>query len=405
MLKQLAVGCAFVVAALGVAACGTSEEAASSGGTRTVAAGEPIVVGQALARTGWLKPYDAALAIGAKIKADEINEAGGVNGHRIEFMSADTRTDPTQGGRAAQELLDKGADVLMATCDYDHGAPVARVAEAVSKITLGCAGGVGLGVQGVGPYTYNFYPGSPTEGAVLAQWAHDEGFKSPYLLNLKELEYTDAICSSFEKTWKELNPNGKIAGKDVVSSKDTAIDSQISRIRSADADVLILCSLPPSGASALKQIRAAGITMPIGGAAAFDGDYWLRGVPNLSDFYFPTTGSLFGDDPNPRHEELFDQIRVETGSRPDVAVYALMGYSMIEAYAKGIEESGSTDPDKIKAVLDSFTDEPLMLGEMTFTPECHISHGAAHLLMEVQDGKMKYSGKTIKPEYVPPAAC
>ena len=112
-----------------------------------------------------------------------------------------------------------------------------------------------------------------------------------------------------------------------------AIDSQISRIRKADADVLILCTLPPSGVSVVKQIRAAGIDLPMGGAAAFDGDYWLEGVPDLSDFFFPTTGSLFGDDPNPKTNELFDKIEDETGERPVAAVYAQMGYSMIEALA------------------------------------------------------------------------
>lgn len=405
MVKQLATGCVCLTVALTAAACGTSENSSSGDSSAAAAAdGEPIVVGQALAKTGWMKPYDAALAAGAKIKADEINADGGVDGHKIEFIDADTRTDATQGGRAAQELLEKEADVLMATCDYDLGAPVARVAEGASRLTLGCAGGVQFGVQGIGPHTYNFYPGSPTEGAVLAQWAHDEGFKAPYLLNLKEIEYTDAICKSFEETWKALG-GGKIAGKDIVTSKETAIDSQISRLRSAKADSVILCSFPPSGASALKQIRAAGIDVPIGGAAAFDGEYWLKGVSKLSDFYFPATGSLFGDDPDQRHEELFDKIKEETGSRPDVSAYALMGYSMIEALAKGIEESGSTEPAKIREVLDSFKDEPLMMGDTTFTKDCHISHGAAHLLMEVQNGKMKYSGKTIKPEHVPPAAC
>ncbi len=406
MMKRWRLGALCLVAALSATACGTSEN--GSGGSTEASAvedGAPIVVGQALAKTGWMKPYDGALALGAQDKADEINAAGGIDGHQIEFISADTRTDAAQGGRAAQELLDKGADVMMSSCDYDLGAPIARVAETVGKITLGCAGGTGFGVQGVGPNTYNFYPGSPTEGAVLAQWAHDAGYEKPYLLNLKEMEYTDAICKSFEETWKQLDPNGSLAGKDILGSKDSAIDAQISRVRKADADVLILCTLPPSGVSVVKQIRAAGIDLPMGGAAAFDGDYWLDGVPGLSDFYFPTTGSLFGDDPNPKVNELFDKIEKETGERPAAAVYAQMGYSMMEALAKGIEQSGSTDPAKINEVLNGFTAEPLMVGEMTFTEQCHISHGAPHVLIEVQDGKMKFSGKTIKPEHTPKAAC
>lgn len=407
MVKRWRIGAVCLAAALAVTGCGTSENGSGSSSTEASAVedGAPIVIGQALAKTGWMKPYDGALALGAKYAADEINEAGGIEGHKIEFISADTRTDPAQGGRAAQGLVDKGANVMMSSCDYDLGAPIARVAEQVGKVTLGCAGGTGFGVQGVGPSTYNFYPGSPTEGAVLAQWAHDAGYKKPYLLNLKEMEYTDAICKAFKETWEKLDPSGKLAGSDVLSSKDTAIDSQISRIRKADADVLILCTLPPSGVSVVKQIRAAGIDLPMGGAAAFDGDYWLEGVPDLSDFFFPTTGSLFGDDPNPKTNELFDKIEDETGERPVAAVYAQMGYSMIEALATAVEKSGSTDTAKINEVLNGFEDEPLVVGPLTFTEQCHISHGSEHVLIEVQGGKMKYAGKKIKPAHIPKAAC
>ena len=93
MIKRVATGGLILAMGLTAAACGTSEGGSSAGGTSTVADGEPIVVGQALAKTGWMKPYDAALATGARIKAEEINAAGGVKGHQITFVSADTRTD------------------------------------------------------------------------------------------------------------------------------------------------------------------------------------------------------------------------------------------------------------------------------------------------------------------------
>ena len=123
MVKRWRIGAVCLVAALAVTGCGTSENGSGSSSTEASAVedGAPIVIGQALAKTGWMKPYDGALALGAKYAADEINAAGGIEGHKIEFISADTRTDPAQGGRAAQGLLDLlGLDG--ATAERDHGA-------------------------------------------------------------------------------------------------------------------------------------------------------------------------------------------------------------------------------------------------------------------------------------------
>ena len=61
----------------------------------------------------------------------------------------------------------------------------------------------------------------------------------------------------------------------------------------------MLASFPPGGVSATRQLRAAGINQPLLGSESWDGDFWLEGVPNLSDFYLVTYGSVFGNDPRP----------------------------------------------------------------------------------------------------------
>ncbi len=394
-----------------LAACGGSGSSETAGGTGTQSGSgtkDPIVIGDAAAKTGWMAAYDQPVLAGAQIAADEINAKGGVLGRKITFTEADTKTDATQGGAAAQQVLEDGADFVLTTCDYDLGAPVARAANQKGVLAVGCAGGLQFGLQGVGPLTFNTYSGSATEGALMAEWAYKtKGWRHPYLLSLTGLEYTKSVCTYFEERWKQLAGDDSIVGKDTLDAKDTSINAQVSRLRSAQgkADFVVLCSLPPSGASAVKQIRAAGIDLPILGAAAFDGSYWLNAVPGLSELYYPALGSIFGDDPDPKRTAFFKEFETKTGKPPTLASYPLLGYAAVQSLAKAIEQAGGTDSEQVKAALETFKDEPLITGPTTYTDACHIPSGRPYLMMQVQKGKNSYTGETVKPETVPPAPC
>ncbi len=72
----------------------------------------------------------------------------------------------------------------------------------------------------------------------------------------------------------------------------------------------------PGEASAVKQIRAAGLDLPILGDEDLDGDYWKEAVPGLSDVYYSTYASIYGDDPDDQVNELVDRYKQETRQDP-----------------------------------------------------------------------------------------
>ena len=43
----------------------------------------------------------------------------------IEVVTADTKTDRAEGAKAGLEVIDKGADLVIVSCDYDFGSPAA----------------------------------------------------------------------------------------------------------------------------------------------------------------------------------------------------------------------------------------------------------------------------------------
>jgi branched-chain amino acid transport system substrate-binding protein len=139
-------------------------------------------------------------------------------------------------------------------------------------------------------------------------------------------------------------------------------------------------------------MRAAGIDSAILTGESMDGDYWIGSVPDLSNFYVVNYGSKYGDDPNPDVNAFFERFEKKYGKPADVS-YGLRGYSAVQAWAKAANDAGSLDGDKVAAVLDTFTDEPLVIGPTTFTPERHIATTRPMAIIGVNDGEFSAEGR------------
>src|SRR5262245_63541823 len=80
----------------------------------------PIVIGQALAATGWMVTYDGQPARSMEIAVEDVNKAGGVLGGRmLEIVKCDTKTVREQGAKCGQEVVQKGAKFARFSCAYD----------------------------------------------------------------------------------------------------------------------------------------------------------------------------------------------------------------------------------------------------------------------------------------------
>jgi branched-chain amino acid transport system substrate-binding protein len=361
------------------------------------------VIGTANSLTGFLEAYELAINAGMEVAADEINAAGGVGGRPIEFIHVDAKSDLNLSATAALDVIEQGAEVVVPICDADFGGPGARAANEKGILAITCAGGPGLGVQGVGPLTFNTYTGSPTEGAIIAEWAYNsKGWRKAYALCDQLIEYTKVVCEAFKTRWQELG--GELVGEDTFLQSDASIAPQVTRLASApDHDFLVLASFA-GGTAAIKEIRAA-YDKPIIGGAAFSGTFWLEATPDLSDFYVPAFGSSYGDDPRPEVNEFFDKYEAKTGAPALVDSYPILGYALVQTIAKGIEIAGTTEGVALGKALETFVDVPLLAGPTTYTADCHVPVGRPMLIIEYQNGQPRSTNEFVTPESVPPYPC
>lgn len=361
---------------------------AATGSAALAQAGD-IVIGFANAKSGWVEAYDTPARRAALIRIDEINAAGGLLGRKLKVVEADTKSDRAQSAKAGLEVLDAGADLVVVSCDYDFGAPAALEAQKKGKVSFFlCAEDIKAGIQGVGKNAFSASILAAVQGATMAEWSYNKRkVRNVFVLLDSTIEYDKGICTGFDWMFPQLQGTS-IAGRDTFKNGDASIAAQISRIKALpkEPDAIMLCSYIPGAASAVRQLRAAGINSLILNGAAVDGSYWLDSVPGLSNFVVPVQGSIYGDDPNPKVEEFNKAFTVKYGVRPS-STYVYPGYALIEVWAKAVERAKSLDASKVTAELEKMRNEPTLFGSRTFTSEIHHQNQARLLISEVKGGK------------------
>lgn len=380
---------AAAAAALLFSSCGEGQ-----GGDGEAGAGDddgPIILGAVLAKTGALAPFDLPPYQGLQLAVEDINAKGGIDGRQVELIDFDIKDDFASGAVGAQQVIQKGADAVVVACDFDRGAAAAFTAVKQGKLTLSlCAASPKFGSQVISPLAFTMSTGTPATGSILAEWAFNEKkLERPYVWTDNSIEFDKDLCYYFEERWKQLAGDDSIAGADTFQNDDTNVSSQISRIRDAEPGFVVLCSYSPGGPSALRQLRAAGVDVPVLSGEAMDGTYWLDAVPNLSDFYYVTYGSIMGDNSEEEVNTFYERFAEKVGDKP-LTSHPIVGYALLEAYAHAVEEAGTTDSETLVEELETFEDVPTIVGDTTFTADLHMDVQRPMTMMQVQDGKLSF---------------
>ena|SRR5689334_7107470 len=295
-----------------------------------------------------MAPYDANIAAVEQL-VKETNADGGIDGHRVRVIRADTHSDPQQAVVAVQQMIEDGADVLIFSGEALTAAAGSPLAEENDKLNLSIANEPGYGPPTTGRLSFSSNSSILGEASAGAPFLYGKGIRHPFMFRDTALIYGKVYCSAFQQTWESLG--GKIAGSVDFENEDESVASQVSELRGSEADAVVMCSYPPGGAAAIKQIRAAGIDVPILGPSAFDGTFWLNGISNTKDIYATSNGSAY-DPPDAATAKLFESLKRD-GIDTDVSGNLLAYYTAGQLALAAIRETGSVDGEELADALEA----------------------------------------------------
>ena len=220
---------------------------------------EPILVGAAMAQSGFMSPFDGPALETARIAINKINSEGGILGCQVELEAIDTETNPDKAAQIATDLIAQGADLLLVTCDYDINAKSSQVAQDAGVVVIApCVGDTIMGPDA--GLTLGFSLGSavPGEAAIMAEYAFENFGPNAALFKDMSIKYTQNQCAVFEERWTQLGGEIVVAPEFSQTPEGTLaapVTAQVQEIAAAQPDVVALCSYPGGGAEAAAALQ------------------------------------------------------------------------------------------------------------------------------------------------------
>ncbi|MBA2358844.1 MAG: ABC transporter substrate-binding protein [Actinobacteria bacterium] len=361
--------------------------ATSAGDTAT----KPIVIGWAGDLTKNMAPFDGPGYAAAQIKVKEINAKGGVKGRPLQLKFINTQLDPAKTKQAAADLIQGGADVLMVTCDVDFATPAIQEGLNAGKLTVSaCIGTDQMGPKrfgSKGKLAFSFGNAAQDEGAAMAEYAIGRGWKTAIVVKDNLLVYFKNANDAFAKRFTEKG--GKVVYRDSFTSFDKTINSVVSRVNGKQADVISFVTAFGELPQFVAGLRSLGNKTPILNSWGGDGTYWNPKRPKVTNYYYVTYASAFGDDPNPAVNRLAAQMKA-AGKAPGTASF-VQGPTAIEGIVAAINRAGgSTDGAKLAAQMEKFKGLKTISGSVSFSPSFHSVTGRAYRVMVINNNKAKY---------------
>jgi branched-chain amino acid transport system substrate-binding protein len=334
---------------------------------------------------------------GVLMVADEINQAGGVNGRRIDVVIEDDRGSPEEAARLTAKLIDKDKVIAIIAGGTSGNSSAAAPKAQSSHVPFISPSSTDPAVTKTGNYIFRACFVDSFQGEVMARFAVNTlkaqkaaiifDFNSPYGRGL-----TDYFKLSFGKF------GGRIVSEQSYTQGDADFKGQLSSIRAAEPDVIYIPGYYGDVALIAKQARMIGLTQPLLGGDGWDApELWQLGGDALNGSYISTHYSV--DDPSPAIQSFVAGYKQRYGNLlPDA--HAALAYDAARLLIDAITRAGTTDGEKLREALAQTKNFAGVTGVISMDAERNAVKPA--VVLKLQDLRFIYQ-ETIQPQVAAPS--
>ncbi len=360
----------------------------------SAASAEEILIGGALSLTGVQAPLDEPGYKGAKVAVKYLNDHGGLLGKKVKFINLDGKSDPVTVGNVAVQLIDMGAKLIVAPCDFDFGGPASREAQKSGIVGIStCASDPLYSSWSLGDKQFTLSMWNTTMGAAAAEFAFNErGWKTAYVVTDQFIAYTKSLSKYFLAHYKALG--GKVLLEDTYTNGSNDFSAQIARLKALGEkpDVIFISSYGTDIGVIIRALREIGIDSPVVGGDSYDDPALHKNLGEKlgNDIYF-ITHTWMGPEAHPDMPKFLKLYKDMYGSAPDTAFVAT-GWDTIMLMAEAVKAAGTTDGAAVAKALETGKFK-LLTGELSYknAAQGHEPNKAA-VLVELKAGKPVFLG-------------
>ena len=359
---------------------------------------DEILVGSIQDLSGPLAAFGKAVRQGMLLRAEEINEQGGIHGRKIKLVVEDSGYDPKRAVLAAQKLVNQDKIFIMAghigTAQNNAAMPIQFEKNVINFLPVTAAR------EMYEPFNRLKYSFAVTYYDQMRTWlpkmVKEKGAKK-VCAHYQDDEFGLEVLRGAEAGLKSINM--ELVEKTSYKRGATDFSSQVAKLKSAGCDLVVMGTIIRETLGTIGESRKSGFSPTfLGSSAAYTELIHKLGGPAMNGLYASMTAQV------PYLDEASQPLRfwatkVKTKFNDDPTVFTAYGYMIIDAFIQAAQRAGtnlSTDTfiksmDTMNFPTDIFGSPP-----MTFTATKRLGSDASRL-SQITDGKWKVVADYAKP--------
>lgn len=373
-------GAVLVASFAGCQSGGASSGAAS--GSQAVS-GDTIKIGFVAPLTGSTSSYGQSSQNGLKLLEEQVNQAGGVNGRQVQFLSVDSEGKPATAVTGGQKLINN--DQVCAIIGPVLSGSANALAPICQQYNIPMITGTGTDVKITtnGDCIFRTCFTDPFQGKVMAKFAaEDLKAKTAAILYDNGSDYSKGLTEAFKSAF-----TGKIVAEESYSSGSQDFNAQLTKIAPQNPDVLFLPEYYGDVAVIAKTARSVGIKATFLGGDGFDSpELFSIGGDAVNGAYFSNHYS--SDDKSPKVVQFIKDYKAKYGKDPDA--FAALTYDAGQVLLDSIKKAGSTDGDAVKTALKNYKGD-VVCGSISFDADRNAVKSA--VIIKTEGGKETFCKK------------
>jgi len=245
-----------------------------------------------MSKTGWLQVVDAAALAAIQAQVEIVNEAGGINGLPLRLEVIDIASDLNESFQGGKRMAGDQAAAVFVSCDQEFALPA--VQETLNSIVTVIPCPVSQWWQRDNVFTFGVSPA--TEGRALAAQVQNTQARSAVVFSDRDSGFSEDVCQQFVQTFQGSGGMVRQVVPISFASSPSQFRTVVQQSSLAQVDVVVICSVLPTGRNLYNAIRSQGILTPVVANSQLEGD-WMEADRRQGAIGVLSYGSVWGDDP------------------------------------------------------------------------------------------------------------
>lgn len=374
-----------------------STQPGPSGSKAGTAGGDSIKIGFFAPETGPEAADGESAYNSAKLAVDQLNEAGGVLGKKLELVNYDDQLDPKQAVSIAQKLTTKDGVVAVVSGSYSGPTRAAAPIFQQARIPMIAAYAVHPQIPQTGEYIFQQSFSGVVQGRAAAVVAAKQLNAKTVAILAVDNDFGKTITQGFQEQAQKLGL--QVVSVDTFKMGDKEFTPVLTKIKQAKPDVLFLVAYAAEGSQIVRQAHDLNLGVQLLGTEGVDSTVQFLKVVGKAGEGLVIVTNLNRDDKNPQTQAYIKAYREKYGYDPDMVGASV--YDAFQLLAEAMKRAGSADPTAVQKALAGIKDFQTVTGPI-YGYDAIGQALKPVAVQQVKDGAFHYFGEVTDLEIITP---